>query len=217
MIELVGRVSGIFVMLLAITLTYPALANEAAALVTQTKGDMSPSFEPYLEIPKNTTIAMTAESELTFVHYQSCRQMTVAGPSEVFVGLVSVEVPRDRVVTSRKLKKHCVTKSRQRKKGAGKAAVLVMRATPRRISTQPEIVLAGNVDRVRGISILKNGQPEATLDRVTTKLSWPQSNLELGAEYEIILTLDDSKATTSYSLIPNSDAEADQIILLSVD
>jgi hypothetical protein len=213
----IGLIPVAVLVFIAVALTAPAYANEAAALVTKVNGDISPRYLPYFEIPKNTTIEMTDRSELTFVHYESCQRITVVGPAWVFVGLATVNAPTDRVVESRTLRKHCVMKAQRQKKGKGGAAVLVMRSTGHYVSSQPKIVLTGNIARVENVAIFKNGIFETKFDPTDAILAWPNKGLELGAEYKILLTLEGAGATESYSLIPDSDAEINQIILLSVD
>ena len=192
-------------------------AKDGAALVMAVKGAIAPALQPYREIPKNTTVVLKNTAELTFVHYHTCRRMTVAGPAEVFVGFASVKAPTENVVASRRLKKHCVSKAKRRNAKGGKAAVLVMRSTPRRVSTKPEIVLTGNIDRVSQAVVSKDGQEIQRFDKPGVKIAWPDTDLAVGAAYEIALHFADGEPAARYSLIPNSEAADDQIILLSVD
>jgi hypothetical protein len=203
--------------ILCALLPFAATAGDGAALVMAAQGEIAPSFQSYREIPKNTTVALSDAAALTFVHYHTCRRMTVAGPAEVFVGFASVKAPAAKVIVSRRLKKHCVSKAKRRGKTGGKAAVLVMRSTPKRVSAHPEIVLTGDVGRVSRAVVSKDGEEIVSLATPGAKLAWPNTDLTIGAAYEISLYFGNGEAPALYSLIPNSDSASDQIILLSVD
>jgi hypothetical protein len=67
----------------------PAAAQLAApgvALVLEIDGPVTPALRPYREIPSGTTVSLGNDSRLVFLHYASCRTLTVVGGSVAFTG-----------------------------------------------------------------------------------------------------------------------------------
>ena len=55
---------------------------------TEVTGSTTPALRPYSELPPSTTINLGSAGRLVFVHYLSCRTVTVVG------GTVTVETDR---------------------------------------------------------------------------------------------------------------------------
>jgi hypothetical protein len=79
----VTRVAAIGVALLALLVALPPAAGQparpGAALVLETGGTPAPAFRPYTEIPAGTTISLAGGARVVFVHYRTCRTVTVVG------------------------------------------------------------------------------------------------------------------------------------------
>lgn len=56
-------------------------ATPGVAVLLELSGAAEPAFAALDEVPKGTTIKLTADAKLTFAHYQSCRTVTVQGGS----------------------------------------------------------------------------------------------------------------------------------------
>ena len=56
----------------------------AVALVLDVDGAVTPALRPYREIHSGTTVALTDGGRLVFLHYASCRTLTVVGGSVTF-------------------------------------------------------------------------------------------------------------------------------------
>jgi hypothetical protein len=54
-------------------------ARAAAALVLELSGTPAPPVQPFTEIPAGTTLRLPAGGRLTFLHYHTCRAVTLVG------------------------------------------------------------------------------------------------------------------------------------------
>jgi hypothetical protein len=64
----------------AIVATVRAAPAEApAGLILEVSGTVSPSVRPYTEIPSGTALSLSRGAHLVFVHYQTCKTVTVTG------------------------------------------------------------------------------------------------------------------------------------------
>jgi hypothetical protein len=65
----------------------PAFAqNGPVALVTAVVGNAEPPVEAFSEIPPGTTLRMPEDGKLTFLFYETCERITVAGGRLAFAG-----------------------------------------------------------------------------------------------------------------------------------
>jgi hypothetical protein len=60
------------------------LATPGVALVLEIDGPVTPALRAYREIPSGTTVSLGNDSRLIFLHYASCRTLTVVGGSVTF-------------------------------------------------------------------------------------------------------------------------------------
>lgn len=61
-----------------------ALAQAASALVLEMSGPTIPDLQPYSEIPPDKTISLPSGARLVFLHYKTCRTVTVVGSTVIF-------------------------------------------------------------------------------------------------------------------------------------
>jgi hypothetical protein len=54
-------------------------AQTASALVLETRGGDLPHLSPYSEVPSGTTVVLPPGAKLVFLHYPTCRTVTVIG------------------------------------------------------------------------------------------------------------------------------------------
>ena len=81
-----GRTLGILLWSALVVLGSCAVvqAQTATALVLDVSGTTTPRLESYGEILGNPTIRLVKKARLTFLHYDSCRMVTVVGGSLTF-------------------------------------------------------------------------------------------------------------------------------------
>jgi len=71
-------------MLAVLVLRTAAAADSTAALVLDIQGHSVPHLEPYHEIVNLPTIQLAKKTRLTFLHYDTCRMVTVTGGTVTF-------------------------------------------------------------------------------------------------------------------------------------
>ena len=54
-------------------------AQQSAGLVLESSGSITPSVRSYTEIPGGTALSLAEGARLVFVHYQTCKTVTVVG------------------------------------------------------------------------------------------------------------------------------------------
>src|SRR5438034_303628 len=59
-------------------------AQAAAALVLDKQGTSKPELSPYSEIPDGGSVSLSPQTKLVFVHYGTCRTVTVVGGRVTF-------------------------------------------------------------------------------------------------------------------------------------
>ena len=63
----------------ALATTGTASAQGSAGLVLETSGSINPPIRSYTEIPGGTALSVSDSAKLVFVHYQTCKTVTVVG------------------------------------------------------------------------------------------------------------------------------------------
>jgi len=123
------------------------------ALVLEIDGPVTPALRPYREIPSGTAVSLGNDGRLVFLHYASCRTLTVVGGSVTFTGgpapiLKGTATRAD--VRGRCPKKFSAT---------GSDAAVVFRGTSAAgTSTTPEFILVGRrADEFAAIRIQNGG------------------------------------------------------------
>lgn len=120
----------------------PAVAADAVALVMSVSGKVSPDVAAYSEIPSQTAIDLGSDGRISFVHYPSCRQVTVLGGKLTF-GPQEVEVSGGTI--ERETPQKCPKKMSI--KVAGTAAAVRTRnafAPTPRLTNRPSCVVLGS-------------------------------------------------------------------------
>ncbi len=56
-----------------------AYAEQASALVLEKSGTSNPEVQPYTEVSVGTTVTLSRHAKLVFLHYHTCRTVTVVG------------------------------------------------------------------------------------------------------------------------------------------
>lgn len=159
----------------------PAVAADAVALVMSVSGKVSPSIAAYSEIPSQSAIDLGSDGRISFVHYPSCRQVTVLGGKLTF-GAQDVEV--DGGTVEKETPQKCPKKMSI--KVAGTAAAVRTRdifsvPTPR-LSERPSCVLLGGMARdfkEARVTPESGGKALATMKMSGPVFQWPAKAMSL--------------------------------------
>ncbi|HEY6219285.1 MAG TPA: hypothetical protein VIV65_04450, partial [Gemmatimonadaceae bacterium] len=65
--------------LLLVAASALAQGSAGTALIVDVSGQTTPALKPFTELPAGTTVALAPGAKLGFVHYETCRTVTVTG------------------------------------------------------------------------------------------------------------------------------------------
>ncbi len=219
---------GISTVLGAMVLTVLAVGHAGAAtgvaLVLETQGTMTPEVQPYREILADSTITVPRGTQLVFLHYATCRTVTVSG---VTVTLRERAYMLKGGSVQSELKTTCPRKVRL--KAAGELGGVVTRSLDQsgtvNFSTRPTFVLVGrHADDFAFIHVHRENQVllEAPMDG--PRFQWPPEAAPLlpGQVYEMLLlpkVLGVGKVKQSFSVRAAGDQEGemDRLVLVHLD
>ncbi len=167
----------------------PAGAQAPAALVLETSGGSTPALPPYTEIPGGTIVSLPGTTRLVFLHYHTCRTVTLVG------GTITVNVEAYTAsgnASVREARTACPRPVTLKASGEVVIGGIVTRALgpPLTLPAQPSFVLAGpragSFTRAR---ISREGTEALTVPLDGPRLRWPPgaSPLTVGAVYELAL------------------------------
>src|SRR5438132_2061130 len=116
-----------------------AQGSPGSALVVEVSGQTTPAVKPFSEIPANTTIALAPGAKLGFVHYETCRTVSVTG-GKVTIGAKGYQAIGGTVSETRTPCPRSV-----KVQGGGETAGLVLRGVPQQVAlaTRPSFVIVG--------------------------------------------------------------------------
>lgn len=195
--------------------------DRPAGLVMARDGAATPDVAPFTELMPRSTIALDAGSRMSFVHYGTCRLVTVEG------GRLYVDAQRYSVAGGRIAGVETTDCPREQKLATSGdtvvAAVLVMRGTSGtpRLRAYPWIVLAGSVGvTFNAAELRREGQ---TLGPMTVRgrlVSWPETKPPLapGPGYVARLTRPSGTPTIDFEFsVAEPDAPSDAAAILRLD
>ena len=145
------------------------LATPGVALVLEIDGPVTTALRPYREIPLGTTVSLGNEGRLVFLHYASCRTLTVEGGAVTFTGGPAPILKG--TATRADVRGRCPKKF----SASGSDAAVVMRSvTAPGTSTTPEFILVGRrADDFSAIRIKREGREVIARSLDGTRFSWP--------------------------------------------
>lgn len=168
----------------------------AVGLVLRAGGAVVPLVSSYSEVPDGTSLALGPGAQLTLLHYESCKQMTVSG------GRVTIRKQAVALTEGARIDKETPNKcpTELRVKPTGVAGGVRMRALdlsqtlPQTLPVLPECLLVGaQADRFIGASIsasIADGPGAPVVMTISgRRLVWPkgQPPLQKGHSYKIHL------------------------------
>jgi hypothetical protein len=213
-----GRYLGLGMAVLA-WLWAPSVADaqNASALVLEKSGSTTPDVQPYSEIAVGATVALASGAKLVFLHYQTCRTVTVVGGS-VTVGAYAYTTTGG----SKPQEVRTPCPPMVRLKGQGEVAGVVMRSiSPTvRLSVSPSFALVGErADDFTAVAVTRDGTTLLEAPLAGRGFRWPTSAppLAVNTNYELLLVpkaADKGRVTVKF----RTDGQAeDQLTLISVD
>lgn len=168
----------------------PAVAAEAVALVMSVSGNVSPGVAAYSEIPADTAINLGADGRISFVHYPSCRQVTVLGGTLTFsaqdVKVSGGTIERE---TPQKCPKKMSVKVASGQSAAGLLRTLTIPSAF--LSVRPSCVLLGSTAQdYHQAQVIQGAKAVATIRLSGPMFTWPAKTepLKSGLNYKLVLT-----------------------------
>jgi len=196
-------------------------AQSAAALVLEKSGATTPEVQPYSEIAVGATLSLQSGARLVFLHYQTCRTVTVVG------GQVAFEAFTYRIMGGSKpeeVRTPCPPTVRLR--GQGDVAGTLMRSIVPgvRLSVVPTFVLVGDrADDFAAVRVSHGGTTVLEAPLAGRGFRWPTGAAPLVADtdYELALVpkaADKARVTVKFRAEGQaSTAAGDRLTLISVD
>jgi hypothetical protein len=213
--------------LLLLVVSAPAVAEaqapKNAGLVLEVAGSTTLALRPYTELAPGTVVKLGPAGRLVFVHYLSCRTVTVAG------GTVTVDVDRYTATGTRSEARTPCPRAVTLKRGGETAGLLVRGMRPPRESRPgpppltlpgaPDLVLVGDrAAEVAAVTVAQGGVTVAEVRMNGPRLSWPRSApaLQPDATYDLVLSFKSpaaSPVTLPFVVAPPGTASASPTIL----
>lgn len=164
-----------------------ANAQNASALVLEKSGAMTPEVQPYSEIAVGTTLSLQSGARLVFLHYQTCRTVTVVGSKVAFASYTYTITGGSK---PQEVRTPCPPTVRLR--GQGEVAGTLMRSILPgvRLSTSPAFVLVGDrADDFAAVRVSRAGTRILEAPLAGRGFRWPTGAAPLGAnaDYELVL------------------------------
>lgn len=194
-----------------------AEAQTASALVLEKSGATVPDVQPYTEVAVGTTVSLGSSTKLVFLHYLSCRTVTVVGGHVAFGAYTYTATGGGR---PQELRTPCPPMVRLR--GQGEVAGVLMRSiSPNvRLSVTPSFVLVG--ERADDFATVRVSRGEATLLEASLAgrgFRWPSGTapLAVNTDYDLLLVPKAKDQTRVTVRFRTEGQDADQLTLISVD
>lgn len=198
-----------------------AEAQNASALVLEKSGATTPEVQPYSEIAVGATFSLQPGTRLVFLHYQTCRTVTVVGGKVAFAAYTYTVTGGNK---PEEVRTPCPPTVRLR--GQGEVAGTLMRSIVPgvRLSTSPAFVLVGDrADDFAAVRVSRDGTKLLDAALAGRGFRWPAGAAPLvaNADYELVLV---PKAAGKAGVTVTFRAEGEaataagaQLTLISVD
>ncbi|HET9492088.1 MAG TPA: hypothetical protein VFR64_20345 [Methylomirabilota bacterium] len=173
-------------MLTVLVAVAPAQLRQAAGFVLEVSGPSTPALIPYTEIADQTTIRLGPRSRLVFVHYRTCRTVTLVG------GQLTAGVEGYRVSGGTQSKKDTPCPRAIKLVAAGETAGVLLRSGAEvRLPVEPAFVVVGpRAGDVASVRITRGDETlvEAALEN--RRFRWPSGSRALrpGTQYDLVFT-----------------------------
>lgn len=171
----------------AVWMTCDVQAETAAALVVEKRGASEPEFAPYSEIPIASSVSLSPGTTFVFVHYGTCRTVTVLGGKVTFQALTYSVTGES---SSQEIPTPCPRTVRL--KGAGETTGITLRSSPAsfELSTTPTFLLIGPA--AGDFATIRVSQADRVLldaPLAGRSFHWPMGTAPLAANADYEMTL----------------------------
>jgi hypothetical protein len=197
-------------------------AEPPAALVLDVSGTVSPAVQRHTEVPGRTSLALNPSGRITFVHYRTCRVVTVAGGT-VRILPTHFEAEGGRIESDRQ--RPCPRQQKLPITVSGQPGALVTRGITRQpalpiLTPQPRIVLVGSgASRIReGRCTAQHASPDQPAHPMTIAdgVATPAQPLPLG-NFTCELTTGDGRSRARLTFQVVSEPTATDLVVATVD
>jgi hypothetical protein len=157
-----------------------------AALVLEVNGATTPALKPYREILSGTTVTLGSSARLVFLHYDTCRTITMNGGT---VSFSPGALPAIRGASAQTdMRGQCPRKVA----GSGASAATIFRSvTPQvvHLSAAPSFVLVGpRADEFVRVRVMRQGEEILTRALDGPRFEWPAGTAPLPpGDYQLSL------------------------------
>jgi hypothetical protein len=195
--------------------------DRPAGLVMEREGAATPDVAPFTELMPRSTIELSTGSRMSFIHYGTCRLVTVEG-GRLYVDAQRYSVAAGRIAGAEPT--DCPREQKLAQSGdTVVAAVLVMRGASGspRLRAHPRIVLTGSYGVTFTVAELRH--EGRTLGPMTVRghmAAWPETNPPLtpGQGYVARLKTADGKRTLDFEFsVAEPGAPSDAAAILRID
>lgn len=198
-----------------------AQAQPASALVLEKSGASEPEVKPYSEMPAGATVSLSPGTKLVFVHYHTCRTVTVLG------GRITFGAETYAVSGGTKTEQAGSTCPRTvRLKGSGEivGGVVVRSVRPAlQLSTTPSFVLSGaRADDFAKVAVAEDGRVVLEAGLSGRFFRWPAARAPLPTtDHELILVPKEpgkARVTIRFRAEPQSGGPSgDAVTVISIE
>jgi hypothetical protein len=161
-----------------------ATAQTASGMIMEVSGTTEPAVQALSEVEPGFTVMLTPGAKMSFVHYQSCKLVSVEGGGLVTLRLTAYTVEA-KVLSEQK---RCPKRFAMATGGSTEAGALVVRGGVTKLSNRPIFLLTGaGADGVAGAELMQDGKLVAPLQFSARRASPPDSTLPLRGQYEVVV------------------------------
>jgi hypothetical protein len=171
----------------------PAQFRQAAGVVLEVSGPSTPALAPFTEIADQTTIRLGPESRFVFVHYHTCRTVTLVG------GQLTAGVEEYRVSGGTRSEKETPCPRAIKLLAGGETAGVLFRSRAAvRLPVEPAFVVVGpRAGDVASVRITRGSETVVEAPLEDRRFRWPTGvpALRASMQYELVLTFKEQGTT----------------------
>ncbi len=204
--------------LTALVAAAPAQLRPAAGLVLEISGPSTPALAPFTELADQTTIRLGPGSRLVFVHYHSCRTVTLVG------GQLAVDVEKYRVSGGPRSEEETPCPRAIKLLAAGETAGVLLRGSAAvRLPVEPAFVVVGpRAGDVASVRITRGSETVVEAPLEHRRFRWPKGRpaLRASTQYELVFIFNEKGAlphTLPFLTDPAGTVVQRQLTLITVE
>lgn len=213
---MIGWRHGAVLALLAGCCAGQALAQTPSGMVMEVSGGTEPAIQALTEVEPGFTVKLAAGAKLSFVHYTSCKLVSVEGGT-VTMKLSAYTV--DGKVLSEQ--KRCPKRFALAAGGSTEAGGMVLRGAPAIMSTRPIFLITGSgADGVVSAELRQDGKVVGTLPINARRASLPDATpaLPAGGDYDLVVkTKAGEPITRKFRAVETAADPLDRSVVLSIE